>query len=100
MDDPADIWRTRYSHPTPWVQSFPPLALTEMFERSARATPDAPLIDFMGRIYTYRQTAAAASRVACGLARLGVGKGDRVGLFLPNTPHYVAAYYGALRAGA
>ena len=41
-----------------------------------------------------------AQLVACGLARLGIGRGDRVGLFLPNVPHYVAAYYGALMAGA
>src|SRR3546814_19744452 len=31
---------------------------------------------------------------------MGIGKGDRVGLFLPNVPHYVAAYYGALAIGA
>lgn len=100
MFDPADIWRTAYRHPEPWERSFPPLTLTDMFEASARAAPDAALIDFMGRRYSYGETLDAANRVACGLAALGVGKGDRVGLFLPNTPHYVAAYYGALKAGA
>lgn len=100
MSDPADIWRTAYRHPEPWERSFPPLTLTDMFEASARAAPDAALIDFMGRRYRYRETLDAANRVACGLAAMGVGKGDRVGLFLPNTPHYVAAYYGALKAGA
>jgi long-chain acyl-CoA synthetase len=38
--------------------------------------------------------------VAKGLAELGIGKGDRVGLYLPNVPHYVAAYFGALKIGA
>jgi long-chain acyl-CoA synthetase len=100
MRDPADIWRTAYRHPPPWERAFAPLTLVEMFEASARRNPDAVLIDFLGRHYTYGETLRTVGRVACGLARLGIGKGDRVGLFLPNTPHYVAAYYGALKAGA
>ncbi len=100
MSDPADIWRNAYSHPPPWERDFPPLTLTDMFERSARRAPDAPLIDFMGRRYSYAKALRGAQLVACGLARLGIAKGDRVGLFLPNVPHYVAAYYGALMAGA
>src|SRR3546814_7129380 len=54
----------------------------------------------MGRKYSYAELASGVERVACGLARLGIGKGDRVGLFLPNVPHYVAAYYGAMKLGA
>jgi len=100
MTDPAEIWRTAYRHPGPWERTFPPLTLIEMFERTARAAPDAMLIHFMGRRYSYGETLETANRVACGLARLGIGKGDQVGLFLPNVPHYVAAYYGALKAGA
>ena len=61
---------------------------------------DANLLDFMGRKYSYRQVAAAAIRVAKGLQDMGIGKGDRVGLFLPNVPHYVCAYYGAMALGA
>jgi long-chain acyl-CoA synthetase len=100
MTEPADLWRSRYSHPTPWDQDYPPLTLTEMFERAARRAPNAWLIDFMGRKYSYAETLSGVNRVACGLARLGIRPGDRVGLFLPNVPHYVAAYYGALKAGA
>ena len=100
VPEPADIWRTAYQHPTPWDQQFAPLSLPDMFERSARRVPNAWLIDFMGRKYSYAETLHGVNRVACGLAKLGVGKGDRIGLFLPNVPHYVAAYYGALKAGA
>ena len=100
MNDPARIWKTAYRHPTQWEQDFEPLTLPEMFERSARRTPNAWLIDFMGRKYSYAETLHGVNRVAAGLAKLGIGKGDRVGLFLPNVPHYVAAYYGALKAGA
>lgn len=71
-----------------------------MFEATARRVPNAWLIDFMGRKYSYAETLHGVNRVACGLAAMGVKKGDRVGLFLPNVPHYVAAYYGALKVGA
>lgn len=96
----TDIWRTAYQHPTEWEQEFPPLSLPAMFEATARRTPNAWLIDFMGRKYSYAETLHGIDRVACGLTALGIGKGDRVGLFLPNVPHYVAAYYGALKCGA
>lgn len=100
MIDPTEAWRTTYQHPTSWEQSFPPLSLPDMFAASSRRAPNAPLIDFMGRKYSFAEVENGICRVACGLAAMGVGKGDRVGLFLPNVPHYVAAYYGALRLGA
>lgn len=100
MTDPISLWRTAYRHPTAWDQAFSPLSLPAMFEATAARVPNAPAIDFMGRKYSYAETLSGMRRVACGLAALGVKKGDRVGLFLPNVPHYVAAYYGALLLGA
>jgi long-chain acyl-CoA synthetase len=100
MDDPAAIWRTAYRHPTPWERIFAPLSLPAMLEASAAAKGEAPLIDFLGRKFSYAETLLGARRVAVGLGKLGIQRGDRVGLFLPNVPHYVAAYYGALMAGA
>jgi long-chain acyl-CoA synthetase len=72
----------------------------DMVANSANAHPDAPMIDFMGRHFSYGAMLDQIRQVACGLQKMGVEKGDRVGLYLPNTPHYVAAYYGALMAGA
>ncbi|MBN8815542.1 MAG: long-chain fatty acid--CoA ligase [Sphingomonas sp.] len=101
MTDPESIWRSAaYLHPTPWATEFPPLALTTMFEESAARHGDRPLIDFLGRHYSYAETLDGANRVAAGLAKLGYGPGDRLGLFLPNVPHYLAAYYGILKLGA
>ncbi|OYW84902.1 MAG: dicarboxylate--CoA ligase PimA, partial [Sphingobium sp. 32-64-5] len=54
----------------------------------------------MGRKYRYSDVMTAARQVARGLHDMGIGRGDRVGLFLPNIPHYVAAYYGAMMMGA
>ncbi|MBC9034885.1 long-chain fatty acid--CoA ligase [Sphingomonas sp. JC676] len=100
MIDPEHAWRTAFRHPGEWDQTFPPLSMVDLFENSARAHPDAPLLDFLGRKYSYGETMDGANRVACGLKTLGYGPGDRIGLFLPNVPHYVAAYYGILKLGA
>ena len=95
------LWRgAAYRHPTPWATDFPPLSLVDMFENTARTYPERPLIDFLGRRYSYAEVVDGAARVATGLARLGYGPGDRIGLFLPNVPHYLAAYYGVLKLGA
>jgi long-chain acyl-CoA synthetase len=99
MDSPFS-WSTEYRHPTDWDQSFAPLSLPAMFAASVARRGDAPMLDFMGRQFGYAEVARGAARVARGLQQLGLGKGSRVGLFLPNVPHYVAAYYGALMAGA
>ncbi len=98
--DSPPIWKSRYNHPTDWDQFFAPLSMPGMFFRSAGRRGDANLLDFMGRKYSYAEVAAGVVRVAKGLQDLGVKKGDRVGLFLPNVPHYVTAYYGAMAIGA
>jgi len=100
MIDPERAWRRAYRHPTAWDSSFPPLSMVELFDRAAAAHGEAPLIDFLGRHYSYAETADGANRVAAGLAAMGYGAGDRIGLFLPNVPHYLAAYYGILKLGA
>lgn len=93
-------WRNNYLHPGKWDVQFPSLALHEMFFQSAARMGNAALADFMGRKYSYAEMADAVRRIAKGLQDKGIGKGDHVGLFLPNVPHYIAAYYGALAAGA
>lgn len=95
VPDPAT-----YRHPCGWDIDLPPLSLPRMFADSTARRGDAAMIDFLGRRFSYHDMAAQAARVASGLQRLGIAKGDRIGLFLPNVPHYIAAYYGALIAGA
>ncbi len=98
--DAAKIWREQYRHPVPWETDFPVLSVPEMLAQSVARAPHAPMLDFYGRIFTYETVQAAARRLARGLLDRGIAPGDRVGLFLPNVPHYVAAYYGAMMAGA
>ncbi|ANY18974.1 Long-chain-fatty-acid--CoA ligase [Tsuneonella dongtanensis] len=89
-----------YHHPCAWDVALPELTVPQLLERAAAEAPHAPVIDFMGRTYSYAQVLAEARRVAAGLASRGIAKGDRVGLYLPNVPIYLAAYYGAMMAGA
>ena len=89
-----------YAHPHPWNSAIRPMLLPDLFAGQAQKTPEAPLVEFLGRSFSYRRLHADARRFAAGLAERGIAKGDRVGLFLPNVPSYVAAYYGAMIAGA
>ncbi|MES2339742.1 MAG: long-chain fatty acid--CoA ligase [Pseudomonadota bacterium] len=100
MTDPDIAWRNAYLHPGAWDRDFPAVSMIDLFEASAARAPQAQLLDFLGRSYSYGEVQDGVNRVACGLARLGYGPGDRIGLFLPNVPHYVAAYYGILKLGA
>src|SRR5437588_12358917 len=75
--------------------------LSQLLERAAARRPDHPAaLDEHGRALSYAALAHAADRLATRLARWGVGRGDRVGLFLPKGVEAVAAVHGVLRAGA
>ena len=93
-------WRDHYGHPGGWDQTFPPLSMPDLFADAARRHADRTLADFEGRQFTYAALHAEARRFAAALQRAGIGKGDRVGLFLPNVPTYIPASYGAMIAGA
>jgi long-chain acyl-CoA synthetase len=100
VNNPAEPWRKQYAHPGIWHRSFEPLSMPALFAASVAVHGARPLVDFLGRRYTYRQLHAEALAFAAWLQARGVTKGDRIGLFLPNVPIYVAAYYGAMIAGA
>jgi len=89
-----------YHHPSAWDTAFEPMTLPDMLERTVRRDPAAPFLHFMGRTYSYRAIFTSAQRFAAGLRAMGIAKGDRIGLFLPNVPIYASAYYGAMMAGA
>jgi len=100
MERDTFIWANQYNHPGAWESEFEPLCVPDMLAASAERDPLASMIDFMGRKYSYAEALDGARRVASGLHDMGVERGDRIGLFLPNVPHYVAAYYGAMILGA
>ena len=99
MTDSTAVWLTDYAHPGDWDVTYPPLTLPAMFDASAARTPDAVFSDFLGARLTYAQIARHVAAFAGALQKGGLAKGDRVGLYLPNVPDYIVAYYGVLRAG-
>ncbi len=98
--NPNSIWAQKFDHPTPWLTHYPPMSVNEMFSAAVARHGPKHLLDFMGRKYSFSAVGDMVQRAAAGFQRMGVKKGDRVGLFLPNVPHYVAVYYGAMLAGA
>jgi len=74
--------------------------LQALLDDAAESYPNATATIFFNAKRTYRSISEDAWRFANGLRRVGVKKGDRVALVLPNTPQFVVAFYGALRAGA
>src|SRR4051794_6073707 len=75
--------------------------LSQLLATAAARRPDHPAVeDEHGRTLTYAALAHAADRLATRLARWGVGRGDRIGLFLPKCPEAVAAIHGILGVGA
>ena len=75
--------------------------LGQLLDLATLRRPDHPAVeDERGKIYTYRELLRNADRLATCLHRWGVGRGDRVGLFLPKGREAVAAIHGVLRSGA
>jgi long-chain acyl-CoA synthetase len=71
-----------------------------LLENSAEKYPDKTALNFIGKKISYKQLDELSDRIAAFLFDQGVGKGTKVMVDLPNTPHYVAAYYGILKTGA
>jgi long-chain acyl-CoA synthetase len=70
--------------------------LVDMLARSARRFSRRPALYFFGKTVSYRECHDLVERFATGLATLGIRKGDRVALCLPNSPQAVIAYFGIL----
>lgn len=77
-----------------------PQTLTALLGRAVAAGADAPALFYEGVTVTYGALAAEAARVAGLLHARGVGPGDRVAFWLPNTPAYLATYFACARLGA
>jgi len=74
--------------------------LPKLLEETARRFPRRRALVYFGMEMSYGQLFDHVNRCAAGLQALGVRKGERVALMMPNCPQYVIAYFGALRAGA
>ena len=96
----ARYLRPHYAPGVPGVIAPVTEPLSRMLDDAARRFPDRIALDFLGKSTTYRQLSEQVARAAEALRRLGVGRGDVVGVILPNCPQHVVIAYAAWRIGA
>jgi long-chain acyl-CoA synthetase len=102
--DPAPMagrpWTKHYDPGVPATLNYPDVTFHALLNDAAESYPDAVATIFFNKKRTYKSISDEAWRFANGLRKLGVKKGDRVAILLPNAPQFVVSFFGALRAGA
>lgn len=93
-------WLNFYEEGVPASITYPELTLGNVLKETARKFPSRPALVFYGKKMTYAELDALANRFANALIRLGVRKGDRVALMLPNIPQMVISFYGTFKTDA
>ncbi len=93
-------WLKSYEPQVPPTIKYPERPVDANLSETARKYPNAIATIFQDAKLTYAQLNELADRFAAALQQLGVKKGDRVAIYLANSPQYPIAYYGVLRAGA
>jgi len=79
--------------------TYPRIPLYGLLDETATRHPTSPCTNFFGKRLTYREIKDLSDRFASSIRRMGIRKGDRVVLLLPNSPQFIVAYYGLLKAG-
>ncbi|MGZ5287863.1 MAG: long-chain-fatty-acid--CoA ligase [Actinomycetota bacterium] len=94
-------WHATYPPDVPIsLAPYPRESVFALLQNAASGFPDRPALAFFGRHLSYGWLLKEVERFSAVLAGLGVQKGDRVGLILPNCPEYVIAWYACMRIGA
>jgi len=93
-------WLQYYDREVPESLPLPKQLLHDLLSNAAREFPDRAALIFFGQKIGYRELDRLSNRFAHALRRLGVKKGDRIAIVLPNIPQFVIAFYGILKASA
>ena len=98
---PAAPWLAHYDPGVPaTLEPYPDRTLLDCIADAARTAPHSPALLFKGAKVTYGELDRLSDACAAAFAALGVGRGDRVGLMLPNCPQFFIAQFGAWKLGA
>ena len=84
----------------PSLAPYPERTLVDYLADAARGRPDRPAILFKGAAISYARLERLSDECACAFSSLGVRRGDRVALLLPNCPQFLIAQFGAWKIGA
>jgi long-chain acyl-CoA synthetase len=93
-------WFKYYDPQVPHHLTYPRIPLYSLLDETAAQHPANTCTNFFGKRLTYQQIKELSDRFAASIRNLGIGKGGRVVLLLPNSPQFLVAYYGLLKAGA
>jgi long-chain acyl-CoA synthetase len=92
-------WATQYPGAVDWLLDIPIRPVHALLDEAVAAFAARPFLDFFGRRQTYAQAERLVAKAALGFQQLGVRKGTKVGLLLPNSPYSVICYFAILKAG-
>lgn len=93
-------WLRHWPEGVPQRKAYPEIPLPEILSTASEKYGSSDAIVFFEKSITYRELDDLSNRFASSLKGLGVKKGDRVALLLPNIPQFLICYFGAMRAGA
>ncbi|HZS06678.1 MAG TPA: long-chain fatty acid--CoA ligase [Blastocatellia bacterium] len=93
-------WLRHYDYWVPAEANFPRQPIYQVLNLAATQFADRPATAFFGAQLTFGELKWQADKLATALARMGIGKGDRVGVMLPNCPQYVISFFAITRLGA
>lgn len=93
-------WLAHYPSEVPALIDYPSHSIAHFLIQAAEKFPRNEAVHFLGKSVSYRELYQDACRLANGLIALGVGKGERVAIMLPNCPQAVVSYYAVLLLGA
>ncbi|HEX9839873.1 MAG TPA: alpha/beta fold hydrolase [Anaerolineales bacterium] len=93
-------WLENYEKGVPYTVDVPSIPLHHLLRSAVRRFPNQPAIFFEGSRLSYRRLNHEVNRFANALIALGVGKGARLVLLMPNIPQMVISFYGTMKAGA
>ena len=79
--------------------TYPDLTLPQLLARAVTKSSDDTALRYLGAEISYREVQEHVNRLAAGLQEIGVAKGDRVAIMMPNCPQFVISFFGILRAG-
>ncbi len=95
-----EMMKRLYPIGTRWDIDLPKMTLNRFMEKDFERYATQNAMDFMGKRYSYKEFSQLVDRAAAGIQGLGVQQGDRVGIYMPNTPYYPILFFAILKAGA
>jgi long-chain acyl-CoA synthetase len=96
---PTYAWLNRYPEGVDWHQGFAPVPLYQLLDEAVAKYASRPCTQFLGKTLSYGEIARMVDKATAGLKKLGITRGSKVGLFMPNCPTFIVYYFATLKAG-